>query len=227
MKNALALLLLPSLSLAGTYTLEVGPASGASFIELALPAATEVTFASHGGSFDASRQVLKWGPLLPTPDLLHFTLSGEPEGFSLVASSQNGGPVVTAATTQADGDDDGLPDNFEQLHGLDSFTADGHLDPDGDGLSSLAEFFLGTNPRDGTDALEFRDLQLTRATPFWTVSPRLPAGARLQSSSHLEPQSWLPVEATFVHEDDTTTIFLPATRGESQTRFFRLQLSPR
>lgn len=46
-----------------------------------------------------------------------------------------------------DGDSDGLPDVFEAFFGLNPASAsDAALDPDGDGMSSLAEYRLGTSP---------------------------------------------------------------------------------
>ena len=47
----------------------------------------------------------------------------------------------------ADTDDDGVPDIWEELYdGLNPIVADGHIDGDGDGLSNLQEYFLGTDP---------------------------------------------------------------------------------
>lgn len=46
-----------------------------------------------------------------------------------------------------DRDGDGLPDDWEILHGLDPDVPDSHLDRDGDGLSNGQEYRLGTDPR--------------------------------------------------------------------------------
>jgi uncharacterized protein (DUF1800 family) len=49
----------------------------------------------------------------------------------------------------ADSDDDGMPGWFEDLYGFSDLDgADAGLDADDDGLSNLAEFQTGTNPRD-------------------------------------------------------------------------------
>ncbi|RJG51336.1 hypothetical protein [Motilimonas pumila] len=48
-----------------------------------------------------------------------------------------------------DSDADGIPSQWEELHGFDDFVAnDAHDDPDGDGLTNKQEFDTGTNPRD-------------------------------------------------------------------------------
>jgi type VI protein secretion system component Hcp len=52
--------------------------------------------------------------------------------------------------TSADVDTDGLPDAWESLYGLLVGTNDANSDRDGDGLSNLHEFQLGTLPNSGT-----------------------------------------------------------------------------
>jgi hypothetical protein len=50
--------------------------------------------------------------------------------------------------TDADSDNDGMPDGWEYFYGLDpSSGSDKYLDPDGDGLVNVGEFNLGSNPR--------------------------------------------------------------------------------
>lgn len=77
-----------------------------------------------------------------------------------------------------DDDDDGLPDRWEVLYGLDpTDPADATLDPDGDGLNSLEEFLEGTDPfdpdsdeggeSDGSEVAAGRD-------PLWEEDDLLP-----------------------------------------------------
>src|SRR5690606_32409353 len=49
----------------------------------------------------------------------------------------------------SDTEGDGMGDNFENTHGFNPLDpADASLDADGDGISNLAEFNAGSNPRD-------------------------------------------------------------------------------
>jgi len=52
-----------------------------------------------------------------------------------------------------DGDDDGIADGWERLHGLDPTMDDGNADPDNDGLTNREEFLADTDPRDALDGL--------------------------------------------------------------------------
>ena len=49
-----------------------------------------------------------------------------------------------------DADGDGLPDFWENLHGLDAARADAMADPDADGLSNLEEYVYATDPNLGS-----------------------------------------------------------------------------
>lgn len=54
--------------------------------------------------------------------------------------------------TDDDDDNDGMPDDWEILHGLDPLVDDAADDPDGDGLTNLEEFIAGTDPTENEDA---------------------------------------------------------------------------
>ncbi len=79
----------------------------------------------------------------------HWTL--EPEGTITWPRSPQTGIVPTADSTLAahvaeDNDGDGIPDAWEQEHGLETTADDAHNDNDGDGWTNHAEYRRGTDP---------------------------------------------------------------------------------
>ncbi len=52
-------------------------------------------------------------------------------------------PTIDNITLQ-DSDSDGVPDDVEKANGTDPYIADGTFDPDGDGLTNLEEYYLGS-----------------------------------------------------------------------------------
>ncbi|MCW1921863.1 type VI secretion system tube protein Hcp [Luteolibacter arcticus] len=63
-----------------------------------------------------------------------------------------------------DTDSDGMPDAWESAYGLSAGTNDAAGDADGDGLSNLDEFQLGTHPKSGTSFFK-ATLSAVPATP--------------------------------------------------------------
>jgi len=62
-------------------------------------------------------------------------------GHHIDSQAQVGGwPALAAGRAEADSDGDGMPDDWERLHGFDPARADGHADRDGDGLTNLEDW---------------------------------------------------------------------------------------
>ncbi len=81
-------------------------------------------------------------------------------GKGIVADPEQVGgfPVLSFKPEElpVDRDGDGMPDSWEQLHGLEPDSAkDGALDSDGDGYTNIEEFLNGTNPR---EKINYRNL---------------------------------------------------------------------
>jgi len=81
---------------------------------------------------------------------------------------RNGGTFVYGSATldpNGDFDGDGLPNGWEQAHGLDPLDPNGNNgpngDPDGDGMSNLQEYLAGTDPTNGASAFRIVSLVQT------------------------------------------------------------------
>ncbi len=88
-----------------------------------------------------------------------FYHTSQPGTYQLVIDAVGDSPLHGDFTRRArlsfhmaggkDSDGDGLPDRWEEDHGLDPHQFDPDIsDPDGDGLVSHSEFFIGTHPLD-------------------------------------------------------------------------------
>src|SRR6185503_17524516 len=68
--------------------------------------------------------------------------------------------TLDVRSRDADDDGDGLPNGYELDHNLNAFANDSSQDADGDGLTNLREFQLGTDPRNAdTDSDGLTDQQ--------------------------------------------------------------------
>ncbi len=95
--------------------------------------------------------------LSTNPRLLSVDQNGVVTGTNTVGRPQTGTIAVinegnlatinfTSVGPSNDFDSDGLPNDYEDLFGLNKFTNDANLDSDNDGLTNIQEFNLGTIP---------------------------------------------------------------------------------
>ncbi len=74
----------------------------------------------------------------------------------------------------ADADGDGIPNGYEQAHGLDPLNpADASADNDGDGFSNLQEYLAGTDPNSSASAFRITNISQTgnNVLVTWMMGP--------------------------------------------------------
>lgn len=90
-------------------------------------------------------------------------------------------------------DNDDLPDDWELTHFGNIAGQRGSDDSDGDGELNLDEYRFGTRPNDPTSKLDFKVVEMDdRYIVEWFSSSR--HSYRLQSSSTLDPDSWVDTQ---------------------------------
>ena len=112
-------------------------------------AAPAVTRASARAAFAAVLQAV--GASLPRRDSVDARIVNEVRqrnGSIIDSQTQVGGwPELKSTTPPVDTDGDGMPDKWEQRHGLNPRDpADGSADKDRDGYTNIEEYLNGTNP---------------------------------------------------------------------------------
>ncbi|MCF7668384.1 MAG: lamin tail domain-containing protein, partial [Verrucomicrobia bacterium] len=87
-----------------------------------------------------------------------------------------------------DNDHDGMPDEWEQNHGLDPDAKDAAYDNDGDSMSNIEEFHAGTNPTNKASRLALR---INRASPqSLTFSAAAGRTYNVQYTDAIQPMHW-------------------------------------
>ncbi|MHA3772454.1 CotH kinase family protein [Verrucomicrobiota bacterium sgz303538] len=122
-------------------------------------------------------------------------------------------PDPGAALPLSDSDDDGLPDYWETLYGLN----DAADDLDGDGASNLSEFIAGTNPRNNNSVLRLAAANTSGGVQLQFVA-LAGHGYTVQTTEDL--QTWeklLDVPVSAVTRSETLTVAV-----DSMKKFFRI-----
>jgi hypothetical protein len=146
--------------LVGPYTGKLGN-SGES-VELVAPDNPQTTVADFGLVPYVMIDKVVYSPLAPWPvgadgtglalQRLSFTSYGnDPSNWAAAAPSVGGSGVL-------DTDNDGIPDDWEEAHGMNKLVNDAALDPDLDGFTNLQEYIAGTDPRFASSRLRLESV---------------------------------------------------------------------
>jgi hypothetical protein len=139
------------------------------------------------------------------------------------------GTVVLDPNDDADGD--GIPNGYEQSHGLDPLNpADAALDSDGDGMSNLQEYLAGTDPTNSASSFRItsvvrtnNDLRIT-----WMMgSGRTNALQRTAGASGSYSTNGFTDIFIVTNTVGTTTNYLDVGGATNKpARFYRVRLVP-
>jgi hypothetical protein len=146
--------------------------------------------------------------------------SGE---YEVVVMDSNGATTSDTVTVLIgeDHDGDGIEDNWEFDYGLNPYNAaDAAEDPDSDGMSNLAEYLAGTDPRDPVSFLRIEQVSVDGQGAFVSFHAAANRSYTVQFTDQLNPPGWQKLgdvgarSAAFL-----ATIVDPDSKG---SRYYRL-----
>ncbi len=130
--------------------------------------------------------------------------------------------VTITEPVTGDGDSDGLPDSWEAEHGLDRDKDDSGMDLDGDLLTNLQEYQLGTDPNDGNSGFLANELTSSGDGGFNIIWKSVSGKSyTIQTSSDF--QSWSDLSGPHAATDVQTSVDVSVDAAQS-LGFFRVVL---
>jgi len=163
-------------------------------------------------------------------DALHFGVQSSdisegrlPDGGATIVSLPTPSPGLPNSIGTSDTDGDGLPDSWEESHGLDPRNpSDALLDSDGDGLTNLEEYLAGTDPKDSSSGLELvGHVGLNQ----FELSFNAVAGKsyRIEFKVALSDSTWQAL--TTIQTSQSGILVVPDSKSPG-SRFYRLSVNP-
>jgi hypothetical protein len=155
-------------------------------------------------------------------------------GFSAPASSVNtsthvgtvnGAAPISGAWTliEKDGDFDGMPDSYENAHGLNPNNgADASTDADGDGQSNLAEYLAGTDPQNANSVLRITGISRNGSNVTVSFNAVANKSYRLEYKNAINDAVWQPVSDLTPNMTGTAQITDATAAGNM--RLYRMRL---
>ena len=132
-------------------------------------------------------------------------------------------------TPEFDADSDGIPNGWEQAHGLDPLNPDdAEADNDGDGMSNLQEYLAGTDPNNAASRFAITSLALTNGhvRVNWSTVGGHSYVVQTNSTMGGTFADASPVIAVPGTGESVTNYLDPGTVANDQARFYRVRLGP-
>jgi hypothetical protein len=170
---------------------------------------------------------LNTGPLFLNITLNDYRLAANSPCIGTGTNGTTLGALFPVGSYLVDTDGDGLPDTWEQIYNLDpNNPADATSDADHDSMTSVQEFWAGTNPNDGASNLRITAAAVpdarTLVLSFEAISNR---SYIIESRTSFLSNGWtslldIPPTNTnrLIHSTNATT--------SGETRFYRLIVQP-
>jgi hypothetical protein len=128
-----------------------------------------------------------------------------------------------------DDDGDGIPNGWEQAHGLDPLNPDdASADNDGDGMSNLQEYLAGTDPNNAASRFAITSLALTngRVRVSWSAVGGKSYVVQTNSALGASFADASPVIIVPGTSETVTNYLDPGFAVNDQARYYRVRLGP-
>ena len=179
------------------------------------------TITIPAGSTTAQVSVNLIGAVLAKPSAFFLLRLGNATNATIFLS--NGKGTLTALDT----DGDGIPDYWENSHGLKpNDPTDAALDPDGDGLTNLQEFLAGSNPHDGADPTRIVSSNMAGGGFAFTLQTIAGRTYRIEYKNALTDPEWQIFGADFTATGSSLQISDPGVFPGQPSRFYRARVLP-
>ncbi|MEW6157565.1 MAG: lamin tail domain-containing protein [Verrucomicrobiota bacterium] len=146
-----------------------------------------------------------------------------PDGSNAIVFFPNSPTPGRPNQRTLDRDNDGLPDDWEQAHGLDpDLAADASIDSDADGQSNFAEYVAGTDPRQAASSLAIEVIAISSnllEIQFQAVAGR---AYTLESRAALESGLWEKVLEVAARPADWPVMIQTALPAGQTKSFYRI-----
>ena len=201
-------------------TVQFGTANGTAFAGRNYLAASATLTIQAGSTAAAVPVVVNGGTLLKPTGTFFLNLSN-------AASATIARVQATGTISMTDTDGDGLPDYWENAHGLNpNNPSDAALDADGDGFTNLQEFLAGTDPHDPASRMFASDLSPDGGDLRITFKTATGRNYRVEYKNNLTDAAWLPLGSDVTGTGGVVQVTDQGALTAQQTRFYRITVVP-